>query len=362
MKQERDPETGWMTTGHEWNGITELNTPVPKPVWFFLIVTTLFAVGYWLLMPAFPLWSTFTKGLLGADDRAAVTAAVKQAAADRTVWTGQIASKSYAEIERDPSLMAAVRETGRALFGDNCSVVPWPRRQGQPWLPRPHARVVPVGRHARGDRRDHHGRHQLGPSQEPRVADAGVRPRPCAGAARYRERRGLCAEPVRREGVGRQRRGRQGRVRGELRRLPRPRRQGQGRRRRAQPHRPRLDLWRRRTSIYNDVWGGLQGQMPTWEGGCRRSIGRSSPSTSPTSGSHGHERAAHPPDQDPHGRRPFGAGGLLLLAGANAHLVYVAVTSQPDCVAHVRARAMPPGIVQRGQVRLLRRESGIDDS
>jgi hypothetical protein len=27
---------------------------------------------------------------------------------------------------------------------------------------------------------------------------------------------------------------------------------------------------------------------------------------------------------------------LLLLAGANAHLVYVAVTSQPDCVDHVR--------------------------
>lgn len=122
MKPERDPETGWMTTGHEWNGITELNTPVPKLVWFFLIVTALFSVGYWLLMPAFPLGSTFTKGLLGADDRAAVTAAVKQATADRSVWTDQIAAKSYAEIERDPRLMAAVRESGRALFGDNCSV------------------------------------------------------------------------------------------------------------------------------------------------------------------------------------------------------------------------------------------------
>jgi cytochrome c oxidase cbb3-type subunit III len=122
MKQERDPESGWMTTGHEWNGITELNTPVPKLVWFFLIVTALFSVGYWLLMPAFPLWSTFTKGLLGADDRAAVTAAVKQATADRAGWADQIAAKSYAEIERDPRLMAAVRESGRALFGDNCSV------------------------------------------------------------------------------------------------------------------------------------------------------------------------------------------------------------------------------------------------
>jgi len=28
--------------------------------------------------------------------------------------------------------------------------------------------------------------------------------------------------------------------------------------------------------------------------------------------------------------------GLLLLLTANSHLVYVAITSQPDCVAHVR--------------------------
>ncbi|MCB1413561.1 MAG: hypothetical protein KDJ76_10575 [Xanthobacteraceae bacterium] len=30
------------------------------------------------------------------------------------------------------------------------------------------------------------------------------------------------------------------------------------------------------------------------------------------------------------------AAGLALVIGANWHLVYVAVTSQPDCVAHVR--------------------------
>jgi cytochrome c oxidase cbb3-type subunit 3 len=36
---ERDPYTGYTTTGHEWNGINEFNTPVPRPVKFFLIVT-----------------------------------------------------------------------------------------------------------------------------------------------------------------------------------------------------------------------------------------------------------------------------------------------------------------------------------
>ena len=67
--EERDPHTGYMTTGHEWNGIKELNTPVPRPVYFFLIVTALFAVVYWVLMPAWPLGVTYTKGLLGIDQR-----------------------------------------------------------------------------------------------------------------------------------------------------------------------------------------------------------------------------------------------------------------------------------------------------
>ena len=74
---ERDPHTGYMTTGHEWNGIKELNTPVPRPVYFFLIVTALFAVVYWVLMPAWPLGVTYTKGLLGIDQRAIVSESLK---------------------------------------------------------------------------------------------------------------------------------------------------------------------------------------------------------------------------------------------------------------------------------------------
>src|SRR5262245_55120318 len=75
--EDRDPHTGYLTTGHEWNGITELNTPVPRIVYFFLIATALFAVVYWILMPAWPLGSTYTKGLLGIDQRTSVAAALK---------------------------------------------------------------------------------------------------------------------------------------------------------------------------------------------------------------------------------------------------------------------------------------------
>jgi len=117
----RDPHTGHQTTGHEWNGIIELNTPVPRVIYFFLAITVIFAVGYWILMPTWPIGTTYTKGLLGDDVRADVTESVKQAALQRAPWASQIESKSFAEIEKDSALMNVVRETGRTLFGDNCA-------------------------------------------------------------------------------------------------------------------------------------------------------------------------------------------------------------------------------------------------
>ena len=67
--QERDGHTGYLTTGHEWSGIKELNTPVPRPVYFFLTLAFLFSVGYWVLMPAWPLGYDLHQG--PAADRSA---------------------------------------------------------------------------------------------------------------------------------------------------------------------------------------------------------------------------------------------------------------------------------------------------
>jgi cytochrome c oxidase cbb3-type subunit 3 len=118
---ERDPHTGYLTTGHEWNGIKELNTPVPRAVYFFLITTALFSLIYWILFPAFPLGWTYTKGLLGIDQRTTVTKALQQAALDRDNWAKRIEAESYQAIQADPALMTIVRQTGRPLFGDNCA-------------------------------------------------------------------------------------------------------------------------------------------------------------------------------------------------------------------------------------------------
>jgi cytochrome c oxidase cbb3-type subunit 3 len=121
MALERDPQSGYLTTGHEWNGITELNTPVPRAVYLFLIAAALFAAAYWVLMPAWPIGSTYTKGLLHVDQRTTVAAALKQAALDRAGWMSRIEQADFAAIQGDPMLMALVRETGHTLFGDKCA-------------------------------------------------------------------------------------------------------------------------------------------------------------------------------------------------------------------------------------------------
>jgi len=118
---ERDPHSGHRTTGHEWNGIKELNTPVPRAVWFFLIATALFAVGYWVLMPAWPIGRTHTRGLLNFDQRAVVSRQIARASQDRAVWTRRIVELDIDHIRADPALMRAVREDGHRLFGDNCA-------------------------------------------------------------------------------------------------------------------------------------------------------------------------------------------------------------------------------------------------
>ena len=119
--EDRDKYTGYLTTGHEWNGIKELNTPVPRAVYFFLLIAFLFSLVYWVLMPAWPLGVSYTTGALGVDQRDIVRDSIKIATTDRSDWTKQVEDESYREIQASPRLMSAARQTGRTLFGDNCS-------------------------------------------------------------------------------------------------------------------------------------------------------------------------------------------------------------------------------------------------
>ena len=119
---ERDPVSGRETTGHEWNGIKELDTPVPRGVLMFLIVTHIWAIVWWFLVPAWPLGTTYTQGLSwrGPEARRSRRASSK-ASASASAWMNRIETEDYDEILADEALMQTVRSTGRQLFGDNCA-------------------------------------------------------------------------------------------------------------------------------------------------------------------------------------------------------------------------------------------------
>lgn len=135
MKDERDPYTGHKTTGHEWNGIKELNTAVPGAVWFFLFVTHLFALVYWVLMPAFPLLTTYTKGLLGHNDREQVRLAIEKNTGSHAVLMQKINAADYELALADREMMKFVEKRGKALFADNCAACHGREGKGQSGFP-----------------------------------------------------------------------------------------------------------------------------------------------------------------------------------------------------------------------------------
>ena len=69
---EFDSVTGKSTTGHEWDGIKELNTPLPRWWVISFYLTIIWSIGYWIVYPAWPLISSHTTGLLGYSTRASL--------------------------------------------------------------------------------------------------------------------------------------------------------------------------------------------------------------------------------------------------------------------------------------------------
>lgn len=133
--RKRDPLTGHETTGHEWDGITELNTRVPRSIWFFVFVTHLWALILWFLLPTWPLITTYTKGILGIDQRDEVQESIVVANAARADWTDRVDALPVADILGDGELMARVTNTAHQLFGDNCAGCHGTAATGGPGFP-----------------------------------------------------------------------------------------------------------------------------------------------------------------------------------------------------------------------------------
>lgn len=116
-----DDVTGVSTTGHEWDGIQELNNPLPRWWLFIFYASIIWSIGYWIAMPAWPLVTSYTQGMLNWSQRARVTAELNEIEAGRDPIKAQLIAASLPEIEQDPDLLTFALASGKAAFGDNCA-------------------------------------------------------------------------------------------------------------------------------------------------------------------------------------------------------------------------------------------------
>jgi len=116
-----DKHSGVETTGHEWDGLKELNNPTPRWWLIVFILCCVWAVGYWVVYPAWPTLSGNTQGSFGwtsykklAQDQAEITAR-------RGEFAGKIKTHSLPEIQKDPELYAFAVAGGKTMFKENCA-------------------------------------------------------------------------------------------------------------------------------------------------------------------------------------------------------------------------------------------------
>lgn len=115
-----DEVTGQPTTGHVWDGISELNRPLPRWwVWTFY-ATIIWALIYMVLYPAIPLVRGATTGVLGYSTRASVEEKLSEAHAAQEGRLEQLANMSLEDIRADPELMRFAVAGGRSAFLVNC--------------------------------------------------------------------------------------------------------------------------------------------------------------------------------------------------------------------------------------------------
>jgi cytochrome c oxidase cbb3-type subunit 3 len=120
-KKEIDALTGTATTGHDWDGICELNTPLPRWWLWTFYLTIIWSVGYWVVYPAWPLLTSATQGTFGWHSRSAVADDLNGLKLVRGPMMDKLTNAPVADIVKDPQLLDFARAQGRAAFADNCA-------------------------------------------------------------------------------------------------------------------------------------------------------------------------------------------------------------------------------------------------
>jgi cytochrome c oxidase cbb3-type subunit 3 len=121
VQPEIDHATGRSTTGHEWDGIKELNSPLPKWWLYIFYATIVWSIGYWVVYPSWPLVTNYTKGVFGYASRHDVTRELDALKALRAERAAALARTPLEDIAKDPTLLTFALAQGKAAFGDNCA-------------------------------------------------------------------------------------------------------------------------------------------------------------------------------------------------------------------------------------------------
>jgi len=115
-----DEVTGTETVGHEWDGIEELDTPMPRWWLWCLYASIVWAIGYVIMYPAWPMLEKGTEGALGWTSRGQLAQEMSAADQAQQGFRDQLASIPLERLPENSALMAQAVAGGNAAFKVNC--------------------------------------------------------------------------------------------------------------------------------------------------------------------------------------------------------------------------------------------------
>lgn len=119
-KSRIDEPTGTSTVGHEWDGIEELNTPLPRWWLWTFYACIAWAAVYVVLYPAWPMVNSATQGVLGWSSRSDLGRELAGHAAHRAPIVNAIAATPIVDLPVRHELMEAAIQGGSAAFKVHC--------------------------------------------------------------------------------------------------------------------------------------------------------------------------------------------------------------------------------------------------
>ena len=115
-----DEPTGTEFVGHEWDGIEELDTPMPRWWLWTFYLTIAWAVVYVVLYPAWPMVSQATAGVLGWSSRGQLAQEIAAEGERKAPILTALAQVPIERLPEDSERMRAAVAGGRAAFKVNC--------------------------------------------------------------------------------------------------------------------------------------------------------------------------------------------------------------------------------------------------